>query len=106
MSPELDAIHDLLSMLNLSPSKFTHFLSCSSPIIPEICFNCCLHTKFIRLAFPVLYLLLLPTDLAVLCNTGRSSQSVGATGKKKGGGEWGEGVKMFLTVIGNYDSRK
>lgn len=101
MSPELDAIHDLLSMVNLSPPKFTQFLSGSSPIISEICFNSCSHTKFTRLTFPVLYLVLLPTALEILCNTGRTSQSIAATEKKRG-----ERVKVFLTLAGNYDSRK
>lgn len=101
MSPELDAIHDLLSILNLNPPKFMHFVSDAAPVISEICFNYCLHTKFIKLAFHVLYLTLLPTARAVLCHVGGTSQSAAATGKKKG-----ETVKVFLTLVDNYDCRK
>lgn len=54
MSPELDAIHDLLSILNLNPPKFMHFVSDAAPVISEICFNYCLHTKFIKLALSCL----------------------------------------------------
>lgn len=84
MSPELDTIQNLLAMLSLSPPKFTQSLSDSTPIISQICFN------ISKLAFPVLYPMLLPTALVALCNTGRTSHSVAATGKKK----WREGKSV------------